>query len=110
MLSLCRRHRLPKPEVNVKVDRYTVDFLWQERRLIVEVDGWEGHRSRTAFETDRARDAPLKILGYDVLRFTWRQVTKASGEVASTIRELLGGDRRPHSRVALHRQCGRKAT
>lgn len=35
MLSLCRRHRLPKPEVNVKVDRFEVDFLWRRERLIV---------------------------------------------------------------------------
>lgn len=26
MLAICRRHRLPTPEVNVRVDRYEVDF------------------------------------------------------------------------------------
>jgi very-short-patch-repair endonuclease len=88
-LALCRRHRLPKPEVNVKVERFEVDFLWRDERVIVELDGWESHRTRSAFEEDRARDARLKILGFDVLRFTWRQVTRASGEVAGTIRELL---------------------
>jgi hypothetical protein len=40
MLALCRRHRLPKPAVNVRVDRYVVDFLWTDRLLLVEVDGW----------------------------------------------------------------------
>jgi len=38
-LRLCRRHRLPEPEVNVRVDRFLVDFLWREQRLIVETDG-----------------------------------------------------------------------
>src|SRR5206468_3749619 len=33
-LGLCRRHRLPKPEVSVRVGRFEVDFLWRERRLI----------------------------------------------------------------------------
>jgi len=33
--------------------------------------------------------ARLKILDFDVLRFTWRQETKASREVVATIRELL---------------------
>ena len=55
MVGLCRRHRLPQPEVNTKVHRFEVDFLWPAEGLIVEVDGWESHRSRSAFEEDRAR-------------------------------------------------------
>ena len=90
MLVVCRRHRLPPPEVNVKVDRFEVDFLWRDQRLVVEVDGWEAHRSRSAFEEDRARDARLAVLGYEVVRFTWRQVTDDTTRVASTIRALLG--------------------
>jgi very-short-patch-repair endonuclease len=89
LLAICRRHRLPRPEVNVSVDRFEVDFLWRERRLIVEVDGWEAHRSRSAFEDDRARDARLKLLGYEVLRFTWRRLTSEPVGVAKTIRALL---------------------
>jgi very-short-patch-repair endonuclease len=89
MLALCRRHRLPAPKVNVKVDRYEVDFLWRGQHLIVEVDGWDAHQSRSAFEEDRARDARLAVLGYEVVRFTWRQVTTDSAAVAATIRALL---------------------
>jgi very-short-patch-repair endonuclease len=89
MLGLCRRHRLPRPEVNVKVDRFEVDFLWRAHRLIVEVDGWEAHRSRSAFEDDRARDARLAVLGYEVVRFTWRRLTRDGPAVAKTIRALL---------------------
>jgi len=75
--------------VNVKVDRFEVDFLWREQQLVVEVDGWEAHRSRSAFEEDRARDARLAVLGYEVVRFTWRQVTRDGATVAKTIRALL---------------------
>jgi very-short-patch-repair endonuclease len=89
MLSICRRHRLPTPEVNVKVDRYEVDFLWRQEQLIVEVDGWEAHRSRSAFEEDRGRDARLALLGYQVVRFTWRQGTTNRAQIAKTIRSLL---------------------
>jgi very-short-patch-repair endonuclease len=88
-LALCRRHRLPQPEVNVRVDRFEVDFLWRAHRLIVEVDGWESHRTRSAFEEDRRRDARLKLLGYEVLRFTWRQVKDEARTVAATIRTLV---------------------
>ena len=89
MLALCRRHRLPQPEVNVRVSRYEVDFLWRDKRLIVEVDGWDSHRSRSAFEEDRARDARLAVLGYEVVRFTWRQLTRDQSAAAKTIRGLL---------------------
>jgi very-short-patch-repair endonuclease len=89
MLALCRRHRLPQPEVNVMIDRFEVDFLWPEARLIVEVDGWDAHRTRSAFEEDRERDARLAVLGYRVVRFTWRQLTRDRPAVARTIRSLL---------------------
>jgi very-short-patch-repair endonuclease len=89
MLALCRRHGLPRPAVNVRLDRYEVDFLWQDKRLIVEVDGWEAHRSRSAFEEDRARDVRLAALGFQVLRFTWRQLIHERASVARTIRGLL---------------------
>jgi very-short-patch-repair endonuclease len=88
-LGLCRRHRLPRPEVNVRVDRFVVDFMWPKQHLIVEVDGWSSHRMRSAFESDRARDARLSILGYTVLRFNWRQIEEKPRRVASTVRTLL---------------------
>ncbi len=88
-LALCRHHRLPTPAVNEAVDRYEVDFLWTDRRLIVEVDGWESHRMRSAFEEDRARDARLTLLGYRVVRFTWRHVTGDPAAVVRMIRSLL---------------------
>jgi very-short-patch-repair endonuclease len=75
--------------MNAAVDRYEVDFLWSDQSLIVEVDGWESHRTRSAFEEDRARDARLTVLGYEVVRFTWRQVTDDARGVAKTIRALL---------------------
>jgi very-short-patch-repair endonuclease len=88
-LSLIRRNGLSQPEVNVRVDRYTVDFLWRTERLIVELDGWESHRSRSAFEQDRARDNRLKLLGYGVLRFTWRQIDEDGAGVARVMHGLL---------------------
>jgi very-short-patch-repair endonuclease len=89
MLRLCLRHRLPKPEVNAKLDQFEVDFLWRRQRLVVEVDGWDSHRTRSAFEEDRARDARLTLLGFDVIRFTWRQVKHQPASIARTVRELL---------------------
>ncbi len=88
-LSICRRHRLPSPEVNVRLGPYTVDFLWRREYLVVEVDGWASHRTRSAFEADRARDAKLKLRGYEVLRFTYRQVGDDPDGVAAAVRAVL---------------------
>jgi very-short-patch-repair endonuclease len=88
-LVLCRRHRVPAPEVNVRVGPFLVDFLWPRQRLIVEVDGWDSHRTRSAFEADRARDPDLTERGYTVLRFTWRQLAEDAATVVRTIRTLL---------------------
>ena len=78
--------------MNARVGPFLVDFLWRQQRLVVETDGFEHHRTRAAFEADRARDARLKLLGYEVLRFTWRQVVEEPERVAATVRALL--DRR----------------
>src|SRR4029078_6973733 len=92
-LGLCRRHRLPQPAVNARVDGCEVDFLWRKQRLVVEFDGWDSHRSRSSFEQDRARHARLAVLGYRVVRFTWGRITQDARGVAKTVRSLLGAGR-----------------
>jgi very-short-patch-repair endonuclease len=87
--GLSRRFRIPLPEVNAKVGRYEVDFLWRERSVIVETDSFRHHGHRAAFESDRARDAELQAIGFRVLRFTYRQVTEEHSAVVAALRALL---------------------
>jgi Uncharacterized protein conserved in bacteria len=89
-LNLCRRHRLPQPEVNSRLGPFEVDFLWRDRALIVETDGYRHHASRAAFEADRGRDAELQRLGFRVVRFTYRQVTQDRSTVVAALHALLG--------------------
>jgi Transcriptional regulator, AbiEi antitoxin/Protein of unknown function (DUF559) len=77
MLSLVRTAALPEPLVNRPLDapdhgECKPDFHWPAHNLIVETDGWKSHRTRAAFESDRAKDAALTAAGYRVVRFTWR--------------------------------------
>lgn len=90
-LRLCRRHRLPAPEVNVKVGRFTVDFLWREQRLVVETDAWGTHRGSVAFEDDHARDLDLRARGFAVRRYTEAQIRDLPARVAADLRAALGG-------------------
>ncbi|MGI9019531.1 MAG: DUF559 domain-containing protein [Solirubrobacterales bacterium] len=86
----CRAHSLPLPRANAEVLGYTVDALWPEARLIVELDSWEHHgKARSAFEIDRQRDVTLLVGGYRVFRLTWRRLHREPGIVAGELRALL---------------------
>ena len=85
-LALCRRRRLPPPEVNVWVGPYRVDFLWREQRVVVETDSYSFHRGQVAFEDDHERDNRLMALGYEVVRFTYWKVTNEPEQVAALLR------------------------
>jgi very-short-patch-repair endonuclease len=92
-----RRHRLPLPRFNDWIllgsKRFQVDCHWPHRRLIVELDGWEGHSTRSAFQADRARDRVLHAAGFSVVHITWNQLRDEPEAVASDLRRLLLADR-----------------
>jgi hypothetical protein len=77
LLKLVRAAGLPEPLVNLTLDapdygECKPDFHWPSHDLIVETDGWQSHRTRAAFERDRAKDGALTAAGYRVVRLTWR--------------------------------------
>jgi very-short-patch-repair endonuclease len=90
-LALCRRAKIPDPEVNVRVGPYTVDFLWRDERLAVETDGYGAHRGWQAFTDDRVRDAHLARLGIYVQRFSDWQLENEPAEVVATVSARLDG-------------------
>jgi very-short-patch-repair endonuclease len=69
---------------------FEVDFHWPGRRLVVEVDGYEFHHTRAAFEQDRARDGALHAAGHTVLRLTDRRLEGDADGAMSQVRTLLG--------------------
>jgi len=89
-LTLVRDARLPPPDVNARLGPYEVDFYWPDRRVVVEIDGFAFHSSRSAFERDRERDATLTARGIRVLRFTWRQPTAGRDRVLVRLAQALG--------------------
>ncbi len=89
LLEVCQRYGLPMPETDVLIDGYLVDALWPQRCVVVEVDGWQGHRTRAQLERDHQRDLVLRSAGYVVLRYTWRQLTETPAAVAEDLRRYL---------------------
>jgi very-short-patch-repair endonuclease len=66
-----------------------VDFIWHHERLIVEVDGWQAHRTRIAFQHDRTTTNTLQLQGYLVLRYTHEDVTGRPHLVAAQVATVL---------------------
>lgn len=88
-----RRHRLPIPRLNAWLEvggrRYQVDCLWPQTTQIVELDGWQGHGTRSAFREDRTRDRRLRVAGYSITRLTWSQLEDEPTAIAADLRSLL---------------------
>ncbi len=99
-LRICLRARLPAPEVNVKVGRWTVDFLWRGERLAVETDSYRYHRGRIAFQDDHARELDLRARGFDVRRFDERQIEEEPESVAADLVAALAERGRPDAPAA----------
>ena len=93
-IAFLDRAGIPRPSAMNRMlrigDRWIeVDCVWEDGRVIVELDGYETHRTRAAYENDRARDRMLTAHGWRVMRVTWRQLTEEPEAVAGDLRALL---------------------
>jgi very-short-patch-repair endonuclease len=89
LLTFCQSQRLPIPQVNISLHGWLVDAHWPGTNVVVEVDGWKGHRTPAQLYTDHQRDLELRAAGYVVLRYTERQLTETPAAVAADIRRYL---------------------
>jgi very-short-patch-repair endonuclease len=91
-LDLVRGAALPLPEVNAMVEGYEVDAYWRAARLVIELQSYEFHAHRQAFERDNSKLARLQVAGYEVLPLTHRQLAEESDWVVGALCSVL--DRR----------------
>jgi very-short-patch-repair endonuclease len=66
----------------------TVDLLWTQGRVVVEVDG-DDHREASKFAADRRRDFELQISDYAVLRLINHEVLTDTPKAIGQIREFV---------------------
>jgi predicted transcriptional regulator of viral defense system len=88
-VDLCGRHGLPPPRLNVKIGEFTVDAVWFEQDVAVELDGGRAHGTAAAVSADRDRDLYLRDAGFVVLRYSWRQVFHVPERVVHDLRRHL---------------------
>jgi very-short-patch-repair endonuclease len=96
-LSMCADHGLPAPRVNTLVRlehaTYEADLLWEEGRLIAELDDWSTHGHPHAFRADRVRDFDTELAGWSTIRLLWRDVTTDAERTAARIGRRLARGR-----------------
>lgn len=92
-LRIARRAGLGRPETQVQINDYRVDFFWRDLGLVVETDGLRYHRTPAQQAYDRRRDQVHVATGLTVLRFTYGQIryepAHVEGMLAAVARRLL---------------------
>ena len=77
-MAVLDAHGLPRPRFNPTLHLrgrfFEPDALWDDQRLIAELDGGEVHKTDQAFQSDRKRDRTLLAEGYRTTRVTWHQL------------------------------------
>jgi hypothetical protein len=97
--AFCEWHDLPVPLMSVRVAGYEVDALFPVERVIVELDSWEYHSSRDAFERDRDRDADNLAAGFETVRITWDRMVLTPSKEAKRLDVVLEARRTPASQA-----------
>jgi hypothetical protein len=95
--AFCEWHDLPVPLMSVRVAGYEVDAFFPVERVIVELDSWEYHSSREAFERDRDRDADNLAAGFETVRITWDRMMLTPSKEAKRLDVVLQARRTPAS-------------
>ncbi len=83
-------YKLPAYEMNVDVAGETIDVLFTPDRLVVELDGWDTHGTKHAFESDRDRDSEiLAATGIPTMRITYDGLHKHPKKQVQRINAIL---------------------
>lgn len=76
---------LGRPQTQVPLNGFKVDFYWPELNLVVETDGLRYHRTPAQQARDRIRDQAHAAAGLAHLRFTHWQVRHEPSSVQRTL-------------------------
>lgn len=87
--GLTERFGIPRPRMNVVVRGCEVDAWWAAEQIAVEIDSWQSHGTRKAFQRDREKGNHLALHGILLLRFTHRDITRHPDRVAREVAAAL---------------------
>ncbi|MBE7468265.1 MAG: hypothetical protein DPW09_34290 [Anaerolineae bacterium] len=73
----------------VWIDKYRVDFYLSDKRVIIELDGHDGHKSKEDRTRDAKRERYLERKGYRVIRFTGSEIYKNARQCVQEVVDFL---------------------
>jgi len=82
---------LPRPELQVTIGGEDgpigrADFLWRRYRTIAEADGALKYADPERARQQLKRDADLRAAGFEVVHFSWQEMTTTPDQVVGAIR------------------------
>lgn len=90
LVRLLRRAGITGWKANQRVGRWEVDVLFADARVAIEVDGLPFHSASDDFQRDRVKQNELSLMRWQVLRFTWLDLTEYPDRVLAEIRHATG--------------------
>lgn len=88
---------LPRPSTGWNEIGLELDVYWPERRFGIELDTYETHGTRDAFERDHDRDLALTLAGIETIRISERQFRREPDQLATRVATLLERRRKQES-------------
>lgn len=81
---------LPAPELQAPIydgEQFIgrADFLWRRHKLIVEVDGGAKYTDPKRARAQLWRDKALRAAGYEVIHFSWAEITTQPERVVAAV-------------------------
>jgi hypothetical protein len=80
---------LTRPATGWNEIGHELDVYWPELHFGVELDAYETHGTRDAFERDHERDLTLTLAGIETVRVSERQFIREPAEIAARVATLL---------------------
>jgi very-short-patch-repair endonuclease len=89
LIRLLREAGITGWRANHPVAGYKVDVGFPGRKVAIETDGLAFHSDAEDFQNDRMRQNAIALAGWQVLRFTWIDLTVYPDRVVATIRSAI---------------------
>lgn len=88
-IRLLKRAGITGWRANYPVGGYVVDVAFPRQKVAIEIDGFAFHTSSDDFHRDRLRQNNIALLGWQVLRFTWLDLTEYPERVIATLHAAI---------------------
>lgn len=89
LVKLLRHAGITGWQTNYRVAGYIADFAFPGPKLILETDGFAFHSDADDFVNDRIRQNALILAGWQILRFTWLDLTEYPDRVVAVTRAAI---------------------